>query len=414
MLAISFFSLFLTIVLLQLSSGALGPLDALSGIELGFTTAQIGLLGSAHFIGFFLGCWWCPRLIGIIGHSRAFAAFASAGTIGILGHVLIFDAMAWTLLRILSGMCVAGCITVVEVWLQSKVSNATRGRTLGVYRVVDMAGGMLAQLMIGVLDPGSYVSYALLAIVCSASLLPLVLTRIPQPETPTRQRLRPMLVVRTSPMAMAGVFVAGLTTACIRMVGPVYGQQIGLAQDQIGYFLAAFILGGAIGQYPVGWLADRYDRRNVLVSLSLAAVACCMLILALQTGGIAIVFLTTILFGILTYPIYSVAAAHANDFAEPSAIVELNASLLFFFAVGAILSPLFGSLLIDSYGASAMFVFIGAVHCALGILGIARMAWRPTPSVRTKYVYVPRTSFQIGRLLRRNRNGHKPSGHGGE
>ena len=23
--------------------------------------AQIGLLGSAHFVGFFIGCWWAPR-----------------------------------------------------------------------------------------------------------------------------------------------------------------------------------------------------------------------------------------------------------------------------------------------------------------------------------------------------------------
>ncbi|MGB1033987.1 MAG: hypothetical protein ACPGVS_03090, partial [Primorskyibacter sp.] len=63
-LLISFAALFLSIILLQLSSGGVGPLDALSGFELGFTTAQIGLLGSAHFLGFFIGCWWAPRLMG--------------------------------------------------------------------------------------------------------------------------------------------------------------------------------------------------------------------------------------------------------------------------------------------------------------------------------------------------------------
>lgn len=53
---ISFAALFLSVVLLQLSSGGVGPLDVLSGTVLGFTRQEIGMLGSAHFFGFFIGC----------------------------------------------------------------------------------------------------------------------------------------------------------------------------------------------------------------------------------------------------------------------------------------------------------------------------------------------------------------------
>ena len=90
-LLISFAALFLSVVLLQLSSGALGPLDALSGVALGFSTQEIGLLGSAHFFGFFIGCWWAPRLMGSVGHSRAFAVFTAMGAIGILSHMMITE-----------------------------------------------------------------------------------------------------------------------------------------------------------------------------------------------------------------------------------------------------------------------------------------------------------------------------------
>ena len=103
---ISFAALFLSVALLQLSSGGVGPLDALSGIALGFSTTQIGLLGSAHFVGFFIGCWWAPRLMGSVGHSRAFAAFTASGAIGLLAHMLIIDPYAWALMRIASGLCV--------------------------------------------------------------------------------------------------------------------------------------------------------------------------------------------------------------------------------------------------------------------------------------------------------------------
>ncbi|MEY8840412.1 MFS transporter, partial [Cribrihabitans sp. XS_ASV171] len=219
-LLISFTALFLSVVLLQLASGGLGPLDALSGLELGFTRAQIGILGSAHFLGFFLGCWFAPRLMGSIGHSRAFAAFTATGAIGMIAHMLVIDPWAWAAMRVASGLCVAGCYTVVEAWLQAKLTNEMRGRAMGAYRVVDMTGSLLAQLVISVLEPASYVSYNILAILCCAALLPLTLTRTKQPETPDAPRLRPMLAVTKSPLAAAGVIVAALSSASFRMVGP--------------------------------------------------------------------------------------------------------------------------------------------------------------------------------------------------
>src|SRR6056297_1090220 len=261
-LLISFAALFLSVILLQLSTGGVAPLDAISGLALDFTTAQIGFLGSAHFMGFFIGCWWAPRLMGSVGHSRAFAAFTATGAIGLLMHMMVVDPYAWAVMRVASGLCVAGCYTVIEAWLQAKVTNETRGRTMGVYRVADMGASLVAQMMISVLEPASYVSYNLLAILCCAALLPLTLSRLREPETPAAPRLRPMLLIACSPLAAAGVLVAALSSATFRMVGPVYGQQVGLVVDQIAWFLAAFVLGGALAQYPVGWLADRAPPRT--------------------------------------------------------------------------------------------------------------------------------------------------------
>ena len=78
-LLISLAALLLSVLLLQLSSGGVGPLDALSGLELNFSRQEIGMLGSAHFFGFFIGCWWAPRLMGSVGHSRAFAGAYDGG-----------------------------------------------------------------------------------------------------------------------------------------------------------------------------------------------------------------------------------------------------------------------------------------------------------------------------------------------
>lgn len=404
-LLISFAALFLSVVLLQLGSGGVVPLDALSGVALGFTTAEIGLLGSAHFFGFFIGCWGAPRLMGTVGHSRAFAAFCAAGTIGILAHMLVVNPLAWAALRLMSGLCIAGCYTVVEAWLQSKVTNETRGRAMGTYRIVDILGSLGAQLFIGILEPASYVSYNLLALLCIAALLPLTLTRAEQPETPAAPRLRPRLAWDRSPLGAAGVVVSGITGASFRMVGPVYGIAVGLSADQIALFLAAYVVGGALAQYPMGWLADRFDRRHVLIGLSVASVAASLATIAFSGAGTVAVFLSAGLFGLATIPIYSVSAAHAHDFAEPHERVELSAAQMFLYAIGAIAAPLASSALIAAFGPPAMFALIAAAHIALVVFGFARMRARPAPGTRTAYQYIPRTSFIFGRLLGRRRNG---------
>ena len=188
------------------------------------------------------------------------------------------------------------------------------------------------------------------------------------------------------------------------MVGPIYGTAVGLEIDQIAYFLAAFVLGGALAQIPVGWLADKYHRRKVLIWLSVAAVMSCLATILIGGYSTTASFLTALFFGMTTFPIFSVAAAHAHDFVQTNERVELSAALMFYYALGAIASPLLASFLINHFGPSALFALIASGHVFLIIFGLSRMRVRPTRTGRTPYVYSPRTSFIIGRLLKRMRD----------
>jgi MFS family permease len=188
------------------------------------------------------------------------------------------------------------------------------------------------------------------------------------------------------------------------MVGPVYGLEVGLRADQIALFLAAYVLGGAFAQLPVGWLADKFDRRWVLIGLAAGSILACAATILLADSGSGAVFLAAAAFGFVTLPVYSVSTAHAHDFAVTLERVELSAALMFLYAVGAIASPWVSSMVIEAYGPSGMFLMIGLAQVFLILFGLARMRARPAPDARTAYTYEPRTSFLIGRLLRRGRD----------
>jgi MFS family permease len=406
---ISFAALFMSIMLVQLGSGTLGPLDALAGSARGFSTQEIGLLGSAHFLGFFLGCYLAPRYIGSVGHSRAFAAAAAIGAIGALLHPVFEGPYEWAALRLLTGVAVASAYTVIESWLQAKIETGNRGRVFGVFRIVDMTGSILAQGLIAVLDPTSYVSYNIVAVFCCLCLLPLSLTRRDPPPTPKAPRLRPIKAALLSPTACAGIMVAGLTGASFRMVGPVFGIANDLSQAQVALFLTAGVVGGAAAQYPVGWIADQTDRRNVLVGLSVTAIISCLTIAYLVgPGNTTAIFLGAFFFGMTSYPIYSVSAAYANDFAPKDFIVELNAALIFFYSIGAIASPVATAWLIAAYGPPALFLFIAAAHFALILFALYRMTRRKAPRPSAPYLMMPRTSMIVARLFHRPHNNAGP------
>ena len=342
-LILSFAALFLSVILLQLSSGGVGPLDALTGLEQGFTKGQIGILGSSHFLGFFIGCWWAPRVMGSVGHSRAFAVFTAMGAIGMLGHTLLIDPTAWAVMRVASGLCVAGCYTVGWLW-----------------------SGQAA--------------------------------RASPPITKAAPRLRPLLALSRSPLAVFAVMVSGLTSAAYRMVGPIYGTELNLNASQIGLFLAGYVLGGAISQYPAGWLADKFDRRWVVIGISIASLISCTL--SFFALGVTQVIIASCLFGFITVPIYSVATAHAHDFASTDERVELSAALLFYYAIGAIASPIVAALLIETFGTGSFFIFIAIAHLLLAAIGGLRLLLGDTALSKTPYIYAPRTSFMLGRLTK--------------
>ena len=69
--------------------------------------------------------------------------------------------------------------------------------------------------------------------------------------------------------------------------------------------------GGALAQVPAGWLADKFDRRWVMIWLSAAAIVSCGLSATITSSDIVVIFGLAGLFGFTTFPIYSVAAAHA-------------------------------------------------------------------------------------------------------
>ena len=390
--------------ILLAGNGLLGTLVALRAEAEGYSVQVIGLMGTAYFVGFLIGTWKVMGWIAAVGHIRVFAALAAMAASSALLMVLLIDPWAWIVLRLINGFCLAGLFTVVESWLNSAAVNSERGRVLSVYRLVDLTAVTGAQLMIPVMGISGFEPFSILAIILCLSLVPIALsTRSSPAAVDGKVKFDLLQVWQISPMATVGIFAIGLTTSTFRILGPIYATGVGFELTGAAVFMAIGIAGGTALQYPLGWLSDRYDRRLVLIFATLCASISGLVLSQLPTDEINLIFAAIFAFGAFALPLYSLSVAHANDHARPDQYALLSAGLIFVFSLGATVGPIGASMMMETYGARALFAYISVIHLVLAIWTALRMMSRSSVprDERVKYTTLLRTSPAIFRLAKR-------------
>src|SRR5436190_7363253 len=124
---------------LLMAGGLHGLLLPVQGAIHGFTTVELGFIGTGWSVGFVLGCLLVPAVVRRVGHVRSFGVMASIAAVVILLNLLIVDPIAWISMRALSGFCFAGAAMIVESWLNERASKENRGTIFSVYQMVNFA-----------------------------------------------------------------------------------------------------------------------------------------------------------------------------------------------------------------------------------------------------------------------------------
>lgn len=341
-----------------------------------FSTIQIGIIGSAYYIGFAAGCFWGPHLVKRVGHIRTFTAMVAIASAAPLIHNIWLSAEVWWLLRAASGFCLATLFMIIESWINEKATNENRGVVFSVYTIISLTVVTLGQLMINLSTIESFVLFSVASVLVSLAAVPLALSKATAPAQVQTARIRLIYLFRLSPVAVIGALFVGMQQGAFWSLGPVFAERIGLDTLGITLFMSTAVLGGALGQWPLGKLSDRIDRRRVLVGACVAAAAISLSIrLVYPTLGEGVLLLT-LLWGITAFPLYSICAAHMNDHVEEGGFVEATSGLLLIFAIGAILGPLIVSPLMTLRTPYALFGCIAAFQLLLAAFAVYRMRVR--------------------------------------
>ncbi|MGR3374471.1 MFS transporter [Pseudooceanicola nanhaiensis] len=382
-------ALLLGSALLLFAGGIHGLILPIRGAAEGFSASSLGLLGTGWAVGYVAGCIVAPRLVGAVGHIRTFGVMCAFAAVAILLQALIVETWAWIPIRAVSGFCFAGAAMIVESWLSERAQPSTRGTIFGIYTMVNLGAVTAGQMSISLGDANGAVFFAIGAIFYCLALVPTALSTSASPAPLTSVKLDLPGLWRNSPVAVAAVFLVGVSNASFGALAAVYAGQVGLALTAITLFASIPVLAGALAQIPIGYLSDRMDRRIVLVATAaLAMLADLAFAILLPEGQLANLVLVG-LFGAGIFSMYPIIVAHANDHAPPGTAIQVSGGLLMVFGLGSILGPLMAGVAMSSVGPRGLFLTTVAAHVVL----IAFTLWRM--SLRGAVPQADKAAFQI-------------------
>jgi MFS family permease len=375
----SLIALLISVFVLITGNGLVNTLVPTRAKLEGFPDLAIGLIGSVYFIGMLLGTLAAPATIRRAGFIRAFAAFAAMAMVIATSFALFVNPWFWIGLRFVLGFTFAGVYAVIDAWVQAKATNTNRGGVYGLYQVVNFVGSAGGQRLLLVDDPKSFTLFSSSAILFALSILPLAITHAEPPNRPVSVRVRIPWLIRMSPIGAAAACCVGAANGAFWSLAPVYVLALGFDTRVVSDLTTAVVVGSTLLVWPLGRLSDRFDRRIIVVGLSLVAAALeAVLFLTPQPTHYFLVVLGFALGG-AALVIYSIAAAQTNDRTGPDHAVEVSAGLLFLYCVGATAAPVVASALMQRFGPSALFGQNAAVHTLLAAFALWRISARARP-----------------------------------
>ena len=399
-------ALFLGMGFIMLAHGYQGSLLGVRAVQEDFGLMATGFMMSGYYVGYFIGAKTIPGFILRVGHIRVFAAFASIASIVILMHSILIHPFTWFILRVVTGISMVSIYTIAESWLNDRSSNKNRGSVLSIYMIVLYGSMGIGMFFLNFSKPENFQPFILVSLFMSLALIPILLTKR---KAPTFKKISSMSLrelYEVSPLGMVGSLFYGTAQSALFSLLAVYAASMNFTIFEISLVTFLLAISGAVAQFPIGKLSDKFDRRLVIVYTTFGAAffALCAIVASNQMylpDNLATsktwFYIFLILFSFCSLPMFAIIFAHTNDYIPKEKFVAAGAGLQFAFGLGAISGPFLCSVFMDVIGSNGYFIFLIIFHSIIGIFAIHRMRIRESvENPDSQFVAMPQTITPAG------------------
>jgi MFS family permease len=208
---------------------------------------------------------------------------------------------------------------------------------MGTYATVLAIGLAVGPLLLAAVGTEGWLPYLIGTALFALAIIPLSLAQNLSPAVEPGSGPGILSLVRAAPIATLAALVFGVIETSAYALLPIYGIEIGLDPADAALLLSAVALGNVGLQIPVGLLADRVDRRLILLACTVCSAAGAALIPFIRdTTGLMLLMFA---WGGLSGGLYTIGLAHLGARFTGAALVSANAAFVFLYNVGLTAGP---------------------------------------------------------------------------
>jgi MFS family permease len=350
--------------------GLMFPLLSLLLEQRGYSDDIIGLNAAMSPIGILIFSVFIPSLSRRYGHKRVAIVAALVTAVLILSYKVLWPIEWWFVLRLLQGMSVSTLFVLSEAWVVKFSEGRHRGKIVALYASVLSVSFGAGPLLISIIGVDGWAPFVIGAVVLILAMIPIALVRDtisddePEPSTSFVQ------FFPKAPVLLMSILTFAVFDAATLALLPVYGVRVGLDTQIASAALSALVIGNAVLQLPIGWLADRYRKRLVMTWL---AVLTAVLLLALPfvMGTWAMWPLLPVL-GAAGAGLYTVGLAELGDRFQGEELIAGSAAFSTMWGTGALIGSTIGGVAMYLMGPHGLPLALAAFF----VVFLAMIFWR--------------------------------------
>lgn len=314
------------------------PLLSIEMARMGASSTLVGINTSVSGLASILTVPFVPRLAARVGVVRLLILSIGLGALCLVGFKLLQGIAWWFTLRFVFSMTLGALFVLSEFWIGEAAPPARRGLVMGIYATVLALGFAVGPTLLAVLGTQGYAPYLAGAGLFLLGMIPLVLARRLSPEI-AGGGSRPFLgYIRLAPAATLAALVFGAAETGGFAILPLYGMRIGYDPETAAGLVSVMALGNVMFQIPFGWLADRIDRRVVLLIAALGGALGSSLI-PVASGSVPALVAVLFFWGGLMGTLYTVGLAQLGASVRGAELAGANAAFVVLYNVGLTIGP---------------------------------------------------------------------------
>ncbi len=351
------------------------PLLGLLMERMGLSGTAIGINTMAAAVAIVVCAPLLPRVMARTG----LGALMVGAVLGLVGLTLLMslwhDWAWWTALRLLYGVCATILFFGSEYWIVATAPDRGRGPRVALYTISLSASFMLGPVLVAAVGIDGALPFLLVAAALLAGLLPMLWGLDTAPSARAETPPRPAAILRffvTDPAMLWAVLLFGFIEFGVTGLLPVWGVRAGLTEEASALALASFAAGAVLWALPMGWLADRSDRRRLLLVSALASVAAPLAMLALAPS-VAGVLAAGLVWGGAAVGLYALPLVELGARYRGSTLAEGNAAVILAYGSGALTAPAILGAVLDAAPPHGPLWLLAAAALAYAGLALLRI-----------------------------------------